>query len=196
MSVLLHGSIPHPHPARVRCTTDRCRIATPRAKTIAVSASNQVSALRATAEEMTIAAFRHPFGAGKVTFPGSLRAFWLAIRINVQNEIGDLAPIGSLSVGVKETQVRHKMLLIVTGQCRSGRSGIRYRRIERRLHVGWLNQSLLCIIAYHLAPSEARRKRPASEELQSAQAGFAKNYGRSRQFAYARHLESRISLVL
>ena len=117
-----------------------------------------MSALRATAEEMTIAAFRHPFCAGKVTFPGSPSAFWLAIRINVQNEIGDLTPIGSLHVGVKETQVRDEMLFIVTGQSRPDRSGIGYRRIERRLHVCWLNQSLLCIIAYHLAPSEARRK--------------------------------------
>jgi hypothetical protein len=64
---------------------------------------------------MTIAAFRHPLSAREVTLPGSSRALRLAIRIDVQNQVCDLTPIGAFGIGIKETQVRYKMLFIVSG---------------------------------------------------------------------------------
>src|SRR5258708_6479591 len=111
-------------------------LATPRAKTIAVHASNQLSVWCAAKQKMTIAALGHPFGARQVALPGTLGAFGLALRIDVQNDVGNLAPIGSFGIGVKETQIRYKMLLIVAGQNRLRRSGIRYGRIEWRLGHG------------------------------------------------------------
>ena len=111
-------------------------LATPGAKTIAIHASNQLSVWCAAKEKMTITALGHPFGAREVTLPGTPGAFGLAIRIDVQNHLCDFAPICPFGIGVKETQIRHKMLFIVAGQNGLGRSGIGYRRIEWRLGHG------------------------------------------------------------
>ena len=100
-------------------------LATPGAKTIAVHASNQLSVRCAAKQKMAITAFGHPFGAGEMTFPGPPCAFGFAIRIDVQNDLCDFAPICPFSVGVKQTQIRHKMLLIVAGQ--NGLRPERYR---------------------------------------------------------------------
>src|SRR5688500_2149900 len=88
-------------------------LATPGAKTIAVHASNQLSVCCAAQQKMTITALGHPFRARQVTFPGTPGAFGLAIRIDVQNDLCDFAPIGPFGIGGKETQIRHKMLFIV-----------------------------------------------------------------------------------
>src|SRR6266540_3744323 len=78
-------------------------LATPRAKTIAVHASNQLSVWCAAKQKMAITALGHPFRACKVTLPGTPGAFGLAIRIDVQNNICNFAPIGAFSVRIKET---------------------------------------------------------------------------------------------
>jgi hypothetical protein len=111
-------------------------LATPGAKTIAVHASNQLSVWCAAKQKMTITALGHPFGAGEMTFPGTPCAFGLVIRIDVQNHLCDFAPICPFGIGVKETQIRHKMLFIVASQNGLRRSGIGYRRIEWRLGHG------------------------------------------------------------
>jgi hypothetical protein len=111
-------------------------LATPGAKTIAVHASNQLSVWCAAQQKMTITALGHPFGAGEMTLPGTPGAFGLSIRIDVQNDLCDFAPICPFGIGVKETQIRHKMLFIVAGQYGLRRSGIGYRRIEWRLGHG------------------------------------------------------------
>ena len=80
-------------------------LATHRAKTIAVPASNQFSAVRRQAGD----------GAREMTLPGPPCAFWFAIRIDVQNKTCDFAPIGPFSVSVKQTQIRYEMLFIVAG---------------------------------------------------------------------------------
>ena len=85
-------------------------LATPGAKRIAVRASNQLSVWCAATEKMTITALGHPFRARQVTLPGTPGAFGLAIRIDVQNYLCDFAPICPFGIGVKETQIRHKML--------------------------------------------------------------------------------------
>ena len=85
---------------------------------------------------MAITALGHPFGAGEMTLPGTSGAFGLAIRIDVQNDVCDFAPICPFGIGVKETQIRHKMLFIITSQDGLRRSGIGYRRIEWRLGHG------------------------------------------------------------
>ena len=111
-------------------------LATPGAKTIAVHASNQLSVWCAAKQKMAITALGHPFRARQVTLPGTPGAFWFAIRIDVQNNICNFAPIGPFGIGVKETQIRHKMLFIVAGQNRLRRSSIRHGWIEWRLGHG------------------------------------------------------------
>jgi hypothetical protein len=64
---------------------------------------------------MTITAFRHPLSAREVTLPGPSRPLRLAIGIDVQNQLCDLTPIGAFDIGIKQTQVRYKMLFIVSG---------------------------------------------------------------------------------
>ena len=111
-------------------------LVTPGAKTIAVHASNQLSVWCAAKQKMAITAFPHPFGAGEMTFPDTPCAFGLAIRIDVQNDLCDFAPICPVGIGVQEPQIRHKMLFIVASQNGLHRSGIGYRRIEWRLGHG------------------------------------------------------------
>jgi hypothetical protein len=111
-------------------------LATPGAKTIAVHASNQLSVWCAATEKMAITALGHPFGAGEMTLPGPPGAFGLAIRIDVQNHLCDFAPICPFGIGVKETQIRHKMLFIVASQNGLRWSSIRDGRIEWRLGHG------------------------------------------------------------
>ena len=62
-------------------------LATPRAKTIALRASNQLSVWSAAQQKMTITALGHPFGAGEVTLPGPPGAFGLAIRIDAEQPL-------------------------------------------------------------------------------------------------------------
>src|ERR1700730_1779536 len=111
-------------------------LATPRAKTIAVHASNQLSVQCAAQQKMTITVLGHPFGARQVALPGTLGAFGLALRIDVQNDVCNFSPICAFGISVKETQICNKMLFIVAGQNRLRRSGIRYGRIEWRLGHG------------------------------------------------------------
>ena len=110
-------------------------LATPSAKTIAVHASNQLSVWCAAPQEMTITALGHPFRASP-NVPGVPGTFGLAIRIDVQNDVCNFAPIGAFGVRVKETQIRNKMLFIVAGEYRFRRSGIRDGRIDWRLGHG------------------------------------------------------------
>src|SRR5215204_5982813 len=93
-------------------------LATPRAKTIALHASNQLSVWCAAEQKMAIPALGHPFGTSQVALPGTLGAFGLALRIDVQNDVCNFSPICPFGIGVKETQIRNKMLFIVAGQKR------------------------------------------------------------------------------
>src|SRR4051794_5526266 len=99
-------------------------LATPRAKTIAEHAGNKLSVWCAAEQKMTIPVLGHPFGTSQVTLPGPPGAFGLALRIDVQNNLCDFAPIGSFGISVKETHICNKMLFIVAGQNRLRRSGI------------------------------------------------------------------------
>src|SRR5215217_5419023 len=83
-------------------------LATPGAKTIAVHASNQLSVWCAAKQKMTIPVLGHPFRAGEVTLPGTLGAFGLALRIDVQNDLCHFPPICSFGVRIKETQICNK----------------------------------------------------------------------------------------
>jgi hypothetical protein len=48
------------------------------------------------------------------------RAIWLAIRINMQNDARNLAPVGALGVGIEQPKICHQMFLIVARQHRGG----------------------------------------------------------------------------
>ena len=76
----------------------RCRGAITEVRTISRQRRERRSASvgRAAAQQMPIAMFDHPFGAGQMALEGALRASWLAIRIDVQHDLRDFAPIGAL----------------------------------------------------------------------------------------------------
>jgi hypothetical protein len=61
------------------------------------------------------------------------RPIWLAIRINMQNDPRNLAPVGAFSVGIKQPQVSHQMFLIVRRQRRGGWRRVSNIGIERGL---------------------------------------------------------------
>src|SRR5450631_2945938 len=82
---------------------------------------------------MSIAMLGHPFGAGQVTIEGTSCTIMFTIRVNVQHDPGNLAPVGSGRVGVEQTKVRNNVLLIVHRQRRVGRRRIVDIGIERRL---------------------------------------------------------------
>jgi hypothetical protein len=81
---------------------------------------------------MSIAMLSHPFGAGQVTIESMSCTIRFTIRINVQHDPGNLSPVGSGRVGVKQTKVRYNVLLIVHSQRRVGRRRIIDIGIERR----------------------------------------------------------------
>ncbi len=56
-------------------------------------------------EQVAVAAFGHPFGALEVRFPTSAGVLRFSVRVAVKDDAGDLAPVGTFGVGVKEAQI-------------------------------------------------------------------------------------------
>ena len=131
-------------------------LATPRAKTIAVHASNQLSVWCAAEQKMTIPVLGHPFGTSQVTLPGPLGAFGLALRIDVQKHLCDFAPIcPSASASKRSKYVTRccssypvRMGSVGAVSDTGGSSGV--------LAMVSLSQSSICTIAYHRRTDEAR----------------------------------------
>jgi len=65
---------------------------------------------------MAISMLRHPFGAGQVGIKSTFRAIRLKLGIDVQHYLGHLAPVRTLGVCIKHTQISDHMLLIVDRQ--------------------------------------------------------------------------------
>jgi hypothetical protein len=58
-------------------------------------------------------------------------------RIDLQDDLGDLAPIGAVDFSVEQAQIRNEVLLIVPCQNGFGWSQVGDGRVERRLlHTG------------------------------------------------------------
>jgi hypothetical protein len=87
----------------------------------------------AATQQMSIAMFSHPFGAGQMTVERMSRAIWLPIRINMQHNPRYLAPIRALGVGVEEPQISHNMFLVVARQRRGGGRHVSNIGVERGL---------------------------------------------------------------
>ena len=139
-------------------------LATPGAKTIAVHASNQLSVWCAAEQKMAITALGHPFGAGEMTFPGTPGAFGLAIRIDVQNNLCDFAPICPFGIGVKEPQIRHKMLFIVAGQ--NGLRPERYRiQADRVASWPWYRSVRVQSACLHIIEGSMKRDDASATNL-------------------------------
>jgi hypothetical protein len=65
---------------------------------------------------------RHPAGTAKMALPGAPRTPRLPRRIDMQNNSGNFLPVGTLSLGVEQAQVRYRVPLVVSGEhgcCRS-----------------------------------------------------------------------------
>ena len=75
----------------------------------------------------------HPSGAREVAFERSPRAVGVAVRVNMQDDPRDIAPVGTVRIGIEQAQVRDEMLLVVGGDRWIGWGQISDIRIERRL---------------------------------------------------------------
>jgi hypothetical protein len=59
---------------------------------------------------------RHPTGAGEVRVESAASVLGLAIRIDAQNNAGDLLPVGTVSLGIEQAQVCRQVPLVVAGK--------------------------------------------------------------------------------
>jgi hypothetical protein len=90
-----------------------------------------------TTEQFAVAVLGHPLGALKVSVECPPGASGFALRVNVQNDPRNLAPVGAVGVRVEEAQIRHEVLPIVAGECGTGGRdigdiGIKRRRVKRK----------------------------------------------------------------
>lgn len=88
---------------------------------------------RAPAQQISIAMFGHPFGSRQMAIMRMPRAFRFTIRVNMQNDPSDPAPVGAFGVSVKQAQVSHQMLLVVGSQRRVGWRDVGNNGIKRRV---------------------------------------------------------------
>jgi len=90
---------------------------------------------RAPTKQVPISAFGHPTGSRQVGVPGPSRAFGLACRIDLEDDQGDLAPVGPFRVRIEQAQIRHEMLFVVTRQDAGAGCGVGNRWVKQwRLH--------------------------------------------------------------
>ena len=85
------------------------------------------------AQEMAVAMLRHPFRTRQMGIVGAARTFRLLFRIDLQNDLCDLAPVRPLCFRVEQTHIGHQMLLVIFGQHRICRRTIGNCGITPRL---------------------------------------------------------------
>ena len=78
---------------------------------------------------MAITLLGHPSGAREVAFERSPRAVGVAVRVNMQDDPRDIAPVGTVRIGIEQAQIRDEMLLVVGGNRWIGRGQISDIRI-------------------------------------------------------------------
>ena len=94
-------------------------------------------------EQMPVPVLGHPFGARQMTLPRAPRPLGFTGRIDVQDDAGHFGPIRAFGVGIKQTQVRDEMFVVVAGQI----VGVR-RLVGNRGILRWLGHDhvrLLCL---------------------------------------------------
>jgi hypothetical protein len=65
---------------------------------------------------VAITSLGHPSGAREVAFERSPRAVGVAVRVNMQDDPRDIAPVGTVRIGIEQAQVRDEMPLVVGGK--------------------------------------------------------------------------------
>jgi hypothetical protein len=75
----------------------------------------------------------HPFGASQMTLPGVPRPIGFTGRIDVQHDAGHFLPIRAFGVGIKQTQIRDEMFVVIIGQTVGHWGLVGNRGIEGRL---------------------------------------------------------------
>jgi hypothetical protein len=75
--------------------------------------------------------FRHPFGTRQMTLIGPSCTTSIVIRINVENDLRNIAPVGTIRIRGKHPDVGHGVLFVVDGQPRHVWSGVGAIRIEQ-----------------------------------------------------------------
>jgi hypothetical protein len=92
------------------------------------------------AQQTSIAVLTQPFGASKMAIKRFPRAIGLALCINMQDKLCDLAPIRAFSICVKQPQIGDQMLVIVRRQRR------RIRRLICYIGIKWALRHTLSFI--------------------------------------------------
>jgi hypothetical protein len=62
---------------------------------------------------MPVSFSRHPFGAREMAIEGTAGALDIAIRVYVQHDPRNLAPVGTFRIGIQHPQIRDGVLLVV-----------------------------------------------------------------------------------
>ena len=60
---------------------------------------------------MLVSFSRHPFGAREVAVEGTAGAFDILIRVDVQHDQRNLAPVGIFRIGIQQPHVRDGVLI-------------------------------------------------------------------------------------
>ena len=66
---------------------------------------------------------RHPFGAREVTVIRAPRPLGLPLRVYMQHDPRDLAPVGAVRIGIERAEVRDEVLFVVSSERWIGRRG-------------------------------------------------------------------------
>jgi hypothetical protein len=84
---------------------------------------------------MLVSFSRHPFGTREMTIEGTASALDILIRVYVQHDPRNVAPVGTFRIGIQHPQIRDGVLLVVRREGRLGRSKVSNVRVKgRALH--------------------------------------------------------------
>src|SRR5262245_53046416 len=67
----------------------------------------------ATSEQMLVSFPRHPFSAREMGIEGTAGALDIVIRVYVQHDPRNLAPVGTFRIGIQHPHIRDGVLMVV-----------------------------------------------------------------------------------
>src|SRR5579859_7039549 len=84
---------------------------------------------------MPIAVLGHPAGSLQMRVPSPACPFGFACRIDVENDLSYLTPVRPLLLRIKQTEIGHEVLFVVTREDAGAGSGVGNGWVKRwRLH--------------------------------------------------------------
>lgn len=98
-----------------------------------VTQRSRVSVGRAAAQEMLVAMLGHPVRPRQMAVPAAVDALGVGRRIAVEHDPGDLAPVGTLGLGIQQAEIGNEVLFVVAGETGRFRDAVGDRRVERGL---------------------------------------------------------------